>query len=75
MLDTSAGHGPSGHILLAEDNPVNQRVATAMLEHLGYHVDVVADGADAVKAATVTPYRAILMDCQIPVLDGYQATR
>ena len=45
-----------------------------MLEHLGFDVDVVADGADAVKAATVTPYQAILMDCQIPVLDGYQAT-
>ena len=74
MLDTSATQRPSGHILVAEDNPLNQRVATVMLEHLGYRVDVVADGVDAVKAATVTPYRAILMDCQIPVLDGYQAT-
>jgi two-component system, sensor histidine kinase and response regulator len=64
----------SGHILLAEDHPVNQRVATAMLEHLGFDVDVVADGAEAVTAATHAPYQAILMDCQIPVLDGYQAT-
>jgi two-component system sensor histidine kinase/response regulator len=65
---------PARRILLAEDNPVNQRVAVAMLEHLGFHVDVVADGAAAVKAATSTTYRAILMDCQLPVLDGYQAT-
>ena len=53
---------------------MNQRVTRAMLEHLGFHVDVVADGAEAVQAATPTPYDAILMDCQIPVLDGYQAT-
>jgi len=61
-------------ILLAEDNPVNQRVATAMLEHLGFHVHVVSDGAEAVRAAILTPYQAILMDCDIPGLDGYQAT-
>ncbi len=74
MLDPSARHGRPGHILLAEDNPLNQRVATVMLENLGFHADVVADGEEAVKAASLTPYRAILMDCQIPVLDGYQAT-
>ena len=64
----------SGRILLAEDRAVDQRVATAMLEHLGYEVDVVADGEEAVDAAVATPHRAILMDCQLPVLDGYQAT-
>lgn len=66
---------PSWRILLAEDSPLNQRVATAMLENLGCHVDVVGDGAEAVKAAAREPYDAIFMDCQIPVLDGYEATR
>jgi CheY-like chemotaxis protein len=60
--------------LLAEDNPINRRVTAAMLEHLGFEVDIVGHGADAVKAATLTAYRAILMDCQIPGLDGYEAT-
>lgn len=66
--------GQSGRVLLAEDNVVNQRVGAAMLEHLGFAVDVVADGTQAVTAAIHTHYRAILMDCQIPGLDGYQAT-
>jgi CheY-like chemotaxis protein len=60
---------------VAEDNPISQLVATAMLEHLGYKVDVAADGAEAVNAAVLTQYDAILMDCQIPVLDGYDASR
>ena len=61
-------------VLLAEDNPINRRVTTAMLEHLGFEVDIVGHGADAVRAATLTAYRAILMDCQIPGIDGYEAT-
>ena len=61
-------------VLLAEDNPVNQRVAAAMLENLGFRVDIVADGVEAVRAAMMTSYRAIVMDGQMPVLDGYQAT-
>jgi CheY-like chemotaxis protein/HPt (histidine-containing phosphotransfer) domain-containing protein len=59
---------------LAEDNAVSQRVAVVMLEMLGFRVDVVADGAEAVRAASARRYQAILMDCQIPVLDGYRAT-
>jgi CheY-like chemotaxis protein len=65
----------SERILLAEDHTISQRVAAAMLENLGFRVDVVADGAQAVEAATGTRYAAILMDCQIPVADGYRATR
>jgi two-component system sensor histidine kinase/response regulator len=71
--DAGAGRVP-GNILVVEDNPVSRRVAEAMLRDLGFQADVVVDGAEAVKAATVTSYRAILMDCQIPVLDGYEAT-
>lgn len=61
-------------MLLVEDNPINQRVATAMLEHLGFDVDAVTDGHGAVTAALQMHYRAVFMDCQIPGLDGCQAT-
>jgi two-component system, sensor histidine kinase and response regulator len=61
-------------VLIAEDNAINQRVAAAMVEHLGFGADVVSDGRGAVTAAAQLPYRAILMDCQLPILDGFQAT-
>ena len=61
-------------LLLAEDNLVNQAVATAMLAKIGYAADVVSDGQKAVDAAMASDYGAILMDCQMPVLDGYGAT-
>ncbi len=70
----AARDGTHGRILLAEDNLVNQRVASAMLVNLGFEVDIAADGAQAVAAATTTRYRAILMDCQMPVMDGFEAT-
>jgi CheY-like chemotaxis protein len=53
---------------------VNQKVTVAMLEKLGFCADVVDNGVEAVIAATMVPYRAILMDCEIPVLNGYETT-
>jgi len=60
---------------VAEDNPVNQRVAVRMLEKLGYVADVAADGRAALRMAQDNHYAAILMDCHMPDVDGYEATR
>jgi signal transduction histidine kinase/DNA-binding response OmpR family regulator len=62
-------------ILLAEGNDINRRIALLMLEKIGCTADVVGNGRDAVNSAKRTPYDVILMDCLLPVMDGFEATR
>lgn len=63
-----------GRVLVVEDNPINQKVARAMLQSLGYEVEMAVNGLEAVQACDVTRYDAILMDCHMPELDGFKAT-
>ncbi|HEX5009476.1 MAG TPA: response regulator [Planctomycetota bacterium] len=78
---TAAGPAPvpetarRGVILVAEDNPVNQLLARKLLERFGYRSDAAANGREAIEASGRIRYAAILMDCQMPEMDGFEATR
>ncbi|MDQ1427451.1 MAG: hypothetical protein QOK39_927 [Acidimicrobiaceae bacterium] len=62
-------------VLVVEDNLVNQKVAVAILARMGFSCDIAANGFDALGSLALRRYDAILMDCQMPVMDGYEATR
>ena len=71
---TSAPPRRDARVLLVEDNEVNQAVATEMLHELGVEVTIAGNGAEAVELIRKTPFDLVFMDCQMPVLDGYEAT-
>jgi two-component system, sensor histidine kinase and response regulator len=71
---SARGNG-SPRILMAEDNAINQKVGKLILERAGFCIDVVADGNEAVAAHRAHPYDLILMDCQMPAMDGFEASR
>ena len=82
-LPQRAAPGPSaprlranrGRVLIAEDNPVNQRVASLQVRRCGFDADVVANGEEALAALERLNHTLVLMDCQMPSMDGYAATR
>ncbi|MEY2982242.1 MAG: putative sensory/regulatory protein RpfC [Planctomycetota bacterium] len=70
-----SGFDPRSRLLLVEDNAINQQVALAILESFGLEADIAEDGDAAIRALATRDYDLVLMDCQMPVLDGYEATR
>jgi CheY-like chemotaxis protein len=73
--DVTGQFFPNSRVLVVEDNLVNQIVAQAALERLGCQVDLADGGAEGVQAARLQHYDLVLMDCQMPEVDGYEATR
>ena len=65
----------NARILVVDDHHVNQQLAMMMIERLGYKVDAVANGQEAIEACATIPYGLVFMDCQMPVMDGYDATK
>lgn len=74
-IQPSIPSSPAPRVLLVDDNPVDRRIALRMLEVLGCQVDSATDGRQAVEACRRAEYDAVLMDCRLPVMDGYEATR
>ena len=77
LADNAEGpqEGNTINVLIAEDDPVNQKVLCKLLERLGCTVDVVPNGQDAADAVLQKDYEIVFMDCQMPILDGFDATR
>jgi PAS domain S-box-containing protein len=74
-MPATRSHGEGKHVLLAEDNVVNQKVAGRLLAMLGFRVTLARNGREALDAWASTSFDLILMDCQMPEMDGYEATR
>ena len=70
-MDDSSVNG--SRVLLADDNAVNAEVTAALLEYVGYSVDIATNGQEAVSMADSHNYCALIFDCQMPILDGYEA--
>jgi len=62
-------------VLLVEDNVINQKVTTAVLDKLGYRTEIAANGLEALESLEKMPFDLIIMDCEMPEMDGYEATR
>ncbi|GAC1509544.1 MAG: hypothetical protein NVS1B3_11690 [Candidatus Dormibacteraceae bacterium] len=72
----AADHSPKpARVLVVEDNAANLKLTVRLVERLGYHADVASTGTEAVRMVERTPYDAVLMDCQMPEMDGYEATK